>query len=58
MLEILQHFTFRKINVSRIESRLAEDRLGQCCFSTDTIGYVEDERMVDALKRDVSNRSM
>ena len=44
------------MNVSRIEPRPTEDRLDECCCSTDTIGHVEDERMVDALKRVVSNR--
>ncbi|EFS42171.1 hypothetical protein [Cutibacterium acnes] len=50
MLEILQHFTFRKINMSRIAFRPTKDRLGGYCFSIDAIGHVEDERIADVLK--------
>jgi len=42
--------------MSRIAFRPTKDRLGGYCFSIDAIGHVEDERMVDALKRVVSNR--
>lgn len=50
LLEILQQFSFRKINLSRIESRPTKDRLGEYCFSIDAIGHVKDERMAAALK--------
>lgn len=50
LLEILQQFSFRKINLSRIESRPTKDRLGDYCFSIDAIGHVADERMAAALK--------
>ena len=50
LLEILQQFSFRKINLSRIESRPTKDRLGEYCFSIDAIGHVADGRMAAALK--------
>ncbi|MSS44516.1 prephenate dehydratase [Cutibacterium sp. WCA-380-WT-3A] len=50
LLEILQQFSFRKINLSRIESRPTKDRLGEYCFSIDAIGHIEDARMAAALK--------
>ncbi|WP_130864612.1 prephenate dehydratase [Acidipropionibacterium timonense] len=50
LLDILQQFAFRGINLSRIESRPTKDQLGNYCFSIDAVGHVDDERMAAALK--------
>lgn len=50
LLEILQQFSFRGINLSRIESRPTKGKLGEYCFSIDAIGHVDEERMAAALK--------
>ncbi len=50
LLDILQQFAFRGINLSRIESRPTKGQLGSYSFSIDAIGHVDDERMAAALK--------
>lgn len=50
LLDILQQFAFRGINLSRIESRPTKDQLGNYCFSIDAVGHIDDERMAAALK--------
>jgi prephenate dehydratase len=50
LLDILQQFAFRGINLSRIESRPTKDQLGSYCFSIDAVGHIDDERMAAALK--------
>lgn len=48
--EILDQFTVRGVNLSRIESRPTKTTLGSYCFSIDVEGHVLDARMADALK--------
>jgi prephenate dehydratase len=50
LLDILQQFSFRGINLSRIESRPTKSQLGSYSFSLDAVGHVDDERMAAALK--------
>lgn len=49
LLEILQQFALRGVNLSRIESRPTKTTLGNYCFSIDAEGHLLDERMADAL---------
>ena len=49
LLEILEEFATRGINLTRIESRPTKGRIGQYCFSIDCEGHLEDERVGDAL---------
>lgn len=50
LLDILQQFSFRGINLSRIESRPTKSQLGSYSFSLDAVGHVDDERMAAAVK--------
>ena len=50
LLDILQQFAVRGVNLCRIESRPAKTTLGEYCFSVDAEGHVLDARMADALK--------
>jgi prephenate dehydratase len=49
LLEILQEFAVRGINLTRIESRPTGDGLGRYCFSIDCEGHVDDARVGEAL---------
>lgn len=49
LLEILQQFALRGVNLSRIESRPTKTVLGDYCFSIDAEGHLLDERMAEAL---------
>lgn len=49
LLEILQQFAVRGVNLCRIESRPTKTLLGQYCFSIDAEGHVLDARMAEAL---------
>lgn len=49
LLEMLEQFSTRGINLSLIESRPIGDELGRYRFVLDADGHVEDERMADAL---------
>jgi prephenate dehydratase len=49
LLEILEEFATRGINLTRIESRPTKGRIGQYCFSIDCEGHIEDERVGDAI---------
>ena len=50
LVEILQIFSSRNINLSRIESRPLKTKLGQYCFFIDTWGHVEDPLLGGALR--------
>ncbi|MCC9144195.1 MULTISPECIES: prephenate dehydratase [unclassified Arthrobacter] len=50
LMEILEHFSTRGVNLSRIESRPTGVFLGDYFFSIDADGHVADARMADALK--------
>jgi prephenate dehydratase len=49
LLEILEEFATRGVNLTRIESRPTKGRIGQYCFSIDCEGHIQDERVGDAL---------
>lgn len=48
--EILDQFTVRGVNLSRIESRPTKTTLGQYCFSIDADGHLDDARMAEAMQ--------
>ncbi len=49
LLEMLEQFATRGVNLSRIESRPIGDSLGRYSFSIDADGHVDDERVAAAL---------
>ena len=49
LLEMLEQFSTRGINLCRIESRPLGDSLGRYSFSIDCEGHVAEERVADAL---------
>jgi prephenate dehydratase len=49
LLEMLEQFSTRGINLSRIESRPTGESLGQYCFSMDCEGHIDDARVGEAL---------
>jgi prephenate dehydratase len=49
LLELLEQFATRGINLTRIESRPDGGRLGDYCFSIDCEGHVNDERVGETL---------
>ena len=50
LLSILQEFSARSINLSKLESRPTKQRLGNYCFIMDLDGHIGDEVVADALK--------
>lgn len=50
LLEILEQFAGRGVNLCRIESRPTKRGLGDYCFSIDAEGHVRDPRMTEALQ--------
>jgi prephenate dehydratase len=49
LLELLQEFAVRGVNLVRIESRPTGERIGQYCFSIDAEGHITDRRVGEAL---------
>lgn len=49
LLEILEQFATRGVNLTRIESRPVGAQLGNYCFSIDCEGHVDDARVGEAL---------
>lgn len=49
LLEILQQFAVRGVNLCRIESRPTKTFLGSYCFSMDAEGHLADRRLAEAL---------
>ena len=49
LLELLQEFAARGVNMMRIESRPTGEGMGLYCFSVDCEGHVEDARVGEAL---------
>lgn len=49
LLELLEQFAVRGINMTRLESRPTKSTLGSYCFSVDFEGHVLDERVGEAL---------
>ena len=49
LLEILEQFASRGVNLCRIESRPTKDGLGNYCFSIDAEGHLADSRIAETL---------
>ncbi len=49
LLEILEQFASRGVNLCRIESRPTKRTLGDYCFSVDAEGHLDDARLGEAL---------
>jgi prephenate dehydratase len=49
LLEILEQFASRGVNLCRIESRPTKRTLGDYCFSIDAEGHIDDARMAEAM---------
>ena len=49
LLEILDQFAVRGVNLCRIESRPTKKTLGEYCFSIDAEGHVDEPRMAETL---------
>jgi prephenate dehydratase len=49
LLEMLQEFAIRGVNLMRIESRPTGEGLGRYCFSVDAEGHLTDRRVGEAL---------
>jgi prephenate dehydratase len=50
LLELLEQFAVRGVNLSRIESRPIGDRLGRYRFNVDAQGHIDDAAIAEALK--------
>ncbi len=50
LLEMLEQFAARGVNLSRIESRPVGDQLGRYRFNIDAQGHIDDEAVAEALK--------
>ncbi|MCK4778193.1 MAG: ACT domain-containing protein, partial [Actinomycetia bacterium] len=50
LLQILQEFSFRYINLTKIASRPTKKGLGDYCFFIDMEGHIEDEVISSAIK--------
>lgn len=50
LLEILEQFAVRGVNLVRIESRPTKKAMGDYCFSIDAEGHVLEPRMVETMK--------
>ena len=50
LLSILQEFSARSINLSKLESRPTKQGLGDYCFIMDLDGHISDEVVADALR--------
>jgi prephenate dehydratase len=49
LLELLEEFQLRGVNLTRIESRPTGVGLGRYCFSIDAEGHIEDSRVGEAM---------
>jgi len=50
LLELLEQFAVRGVNLTRLESRPTGEVLGRYCMSIDAEGHIAEERMAEALK--------
>jgi prephenate dehydratase len=50
LLQILQEFAYRYVNLTKIQSRPTKKGLGDYCFWIDTEGHIEDEPIASAIK--------
>ncbi|QDP98534.1 prephenate dehydratase [Microlunatus elymi] len=49
LLELLEQFASRGVNLCRIESRPTKTALGSYCFAIDAEGHIDDERLAEAM---------
>ncbi len=49
LLEMLEQFAARGVNLSRIESRPRGDKVGEYSFSVDALAHIDEARMAEAL---------
>ena len=49
LVEMLEQFAVRGVNLSRLESRPTKDALGEYCFSIDCDGHIAESRVAEAL---------
>jgi prephenate dehydratase len=49
LMQMLEQFALRGVNLCRIESRPAKDKLGNYYFSVDAEGHIADARLAEAL---------
>lgn len=49
LLELLQEYASRGVNMMRIESRPTGEGIGRYCFSVDCEGHIQDRRVADVL---------
>ena len=49
LLELLEQFASRGVNMTRLESRPTGEAMGSYCFSIDFEGHIEDARAADTL---------
>lgn len=49
LLEMLEQFSARGVNLSRIESRPRGDKVGEYSFSMDALAHIDEARMAEAL---------
>src|SRR3712207_2965111 len=49
LLDILEQFASRGVNLCRIESRPTKKTLGDYCFSVDAEGHIDDARLAEAM---------
>jgi prephenate dehydratase len=49
LLELLEEFAVRGVNLTRIESRPTKELMGRYCFFVDAEGHVSDARVGEAL---------
>ena len=49
LLELLEQFASRGVNLCRIESRPTKTAFGSYCFAVDAEGHIDDERLAEAL---------
>lgn len=49
LLELLEQFAVRGVDLCRLESRPTGEELGQYCFTIDAIGHLAEPRMTEAL---------
>lgn len=49
LLELLEQFAVRGVDLTRLESRPTGSMLGQYCFAIDAVGHIAEPRMAEAL---------
>ena len=57
LVNILQEFSARSINLTHLQSRPTKRELGDYCFVIELVGHVADERVADCLKNVQANQA-